>query len=228
MDSPRRTRAAAGFTLILLSGLGLLAMFRALSPDTARPSDPSFTTRDSPASGRPHRLFEVPLGALATREAENSLPDSALSPYLLYIPRLDVYASVVPIVNVQTEVGNRTVSQLSLPPAYAVGWSADSARVGQPGNTVFVGHNNEFGSVFRDLNTLVAGDEIFVRTNEADRLYLVTETEIFEEQYLSLDERLENAKWIAPTPDERLTLVTCWPYFTNTHRVVVVARPEGD
>jgi len=37
--------------------------------------------------------------------------------------------------------------------------------------------------------------------------------------------RQENARWIAPTDDERLTLVTCWPYTNNTHRVVVVAKP---
>jgi sortase A len=37
--------------------------------------------------------------------------------------------------------------------------------------------------------------------------------------------RLENASWIAKTSDERLTLVTCWPYDTNTHRLVVVASP---
>lgn len=227
MDSPRRTRAAAGFTLILLSGLGLLAMFRAVSPGSRRPADTSMI-RDQPIRGRPTRLFQAPLSTLATREAEFELPNSALTPYLLYIPRLDLYAPVISIDNEQKQIGDQIVSQLSLPPAYAVGWSAASARVGQPGNTVFIGHNNEFGSVFRDLNTLVAGDKIYVRTNEADRLYLVSQTATFAEEYAPLEERLANAEWIAPTPGERLTLVTCWPYFTNTHRVVVVARPEGD
>ena len=38
--------------------------------------------------------------------------------------------------------------------------------------------------------------------------------------------RGENAKWIEPTEDERLTLVSCWPFVKPDHRVVVVARPQ--
>ena len=39
--------------------------------------------------------------------------------------------------------------------------------------------------------------------------------------------RAQHARWIAPTGDVRLTLVTCWPVRPpgNTHRVIVVARP---
>jgi LPXTG-site transpeptidase (sortase) family protein len=37
--------------------------------------------------------------------------------------------------------------------------------------------------------------------------------------------RMENASWIGESNDERLTLVTCWPYESNTHRLIVVARP---
>jgi sortase (surface protein transpeptidase) len=37
-------------------------------------------------------------------------------------------------------------------------------------------------------------------------------------------ERLRQAQTLAPTADPTLTLVTCWPYAANTHRVVVVAK----
>ncbi len=37
--------------------------------------------------------------------------------------------------------------------------------------------------------------------------------------------RIANAKYIQPTEDERITLVTCWPYTNNTHRLIIVARP---
>lgn len=36
---------------------------------------------------------------------------------------------------------------------------------------------------------------------------------------------LENAQFMAQTDDERLTLITCWPYETNTHRLILIARP---
>jgi sortase A len=42
---------------------------------------------------------------------------------------------------------------------------------------------------------------------------------------MSEEKRRENASWIGPFPEDRLTLVTCWPYTGNTHRVIVVAKP---
>jgi LPXTG-site transpeptidase (sortase) family protein len=223
MDPERRTRAAAGFTLMLIAGLGLLIYLQSRSPGAI---PPFLEFRRGQIMGEmPERLFELPADALATAEAEFALDDSRSLHYLLYIPRLQRYAPVVSIHNELTEVNGQEVWQLSLPPAYAVGWSETSAPVGQPGNTVFVGHNNEYGEVFRGLDELSEGDEIIVRTSEADVLYRVSETALFEEEYQPLEERLDNAHWVAPTPDERLTLITCWPYYSNTHRVIVVARP---
>ena len=40
-----------------------------------------------------------------------------------------------------------------------------------------------------------------------------------------LDVRQANARWILPTTDERVTLITCWPYESNSHRLVVIALP---
>ena len=50
---------------------------------------------------------------------------------------------------------------------------------------------------------------------------------IVPEKYEQLDIRMNNAQWILPSVDERLTLITCWPYETNTHRLIIVARPMG-
>jgi sortase A len=64
---------------------------------------------------------------------------------------------------------------------------------------------------------LWAGDEM--------RLYQVAETLILPERDQPLEVRLANAQYIQPTDDERLTLITCWPYEDNSHRAVVIARP---
>jgi len=226
MDPERRTRAATGLTLILLSGLGLLIYARSRSPEASLPVRFDFTPATEPAQAIPVQLFDAPTAEWATPEDGQIAAAEASALYLLYVPRLDLFAPVVPIENEVQQIGGEAVWQLSLPPEYAVGWSTISAPIGKPGNTVFVGHNNEFGEVFRDLETLAEGDEVYVRTETGDRRYRVSETALFEEAYRPLEERLQNAKWIAPTPDERLTLVTCWPYFSNTHRVVVVAQPD--
>ena len=34
--------------------------------------------------------------------------------------------------------------------------------------------------------------------------------------------------YIGDTPDERLTLITCWPYGINDHRLIVIARPDSE
>jgi sortase (surface protein transpeptidase) len=33
---------------------------------------------------------------------------------------------------------------------------------------------------------------------------------------------------MAPMPEERLTLITCWPYGVDDHRLIVVAKPVAD
>jgi sortase A len=97
--------------------------------------------------------------------------------------------------------------------------------VGQPGNTVLDGHHNINGEVFRDLVTLKPGDTIQMWAGDRPRDYVVTLRKILPEKGQPLTVRLENAKWIQPTSDERVTLVTCWPYTNNTHRLIVVALP---
>ena len=46
---------------------------------------------------------------------------------------------------------------------------------------------------------------------------------ILPERDADLAARLENARWIEPSQDIRLTLVTCWPEYSNTHRLIIVA-----
>jgi sortase A len=48
---------------------------------------------------------------------------------------------------------------------------------------------------------------------------------ILPERDMDMDTRMENARWILPSTDERLTLITCWPAESNTHRLIVVAQP---
>ena len=40
-------------------------------------------------------------------------------------------------------------------------------------------------------------------------------------------QRVENARWIGHFDDERITMVSCWPYSGNTHRLFVVAKPDN-
>jgi sortase A len=108
---------------------------------------------------------------------------------------------------------------------YAAGWHQTSAYPGHVGNVVLSGHHNIKGQVFRYLIDLEPDDEVFLYVGETAYHYVVTEKHLLEEKGMPEEVRRRNAQWIAPTDDERLTLVTCWPYTSNTHRLIIVAKP---
>jgi LPXTG-site transpeptidase (sortase) family protein len=108
---------------------------------------------------------------------------------------------------------------------YAGGWHKTSAPPGQPGNTVLSGHHNIKGEVFRYLVDVQEGDEVDLYVGDTVYRYYVEQKLIVKEKGESVEVRRQNAQWIAPTDDVRVTLVTCWPYTNNTHRVIVVAKP---
>jgi LPXTG-site transpeptidase (sortase) family protein len=145
--------------------------------------------------------------------------------YYLSIPRLGLTAPVVAVGSSVQTIDGQQVNQPYVPHAFAAGWSDLSAPIGAGDNTVFVGHNNVYGQVFKDIGSLTAGDEIIVTTGSGERRYYVEQVVTFNETDQGLEQRLDNAHWVQPGQGERLTLVTCWPYSTNTHRLVVVARP---
>jgi sortase A len=108
---------------------------------------------------------------------------------------------------------------------FAAGWHQNSARPGEVGNMVLSGHHNMAGEVFRYVVNLKVGDAITVYAGGKAYHYRVSEKMILADKYVSQTQREANGRWIGPFADERLTLVTCWPYTNNTHRVIVIAKP---
>jgi LPXTG-site transpeptidase (sortase) family protein len=68
------------------------------------------------------------------------------------------------------------------------------------------------------------GDEAIVWAGGQEFTYKVEEVMVLEEKFAPYEQRVDNAKWIKPFDDDRLTLVSCWPEDDNTHRVVVIAK----
>ncbi|MGB5932780.1 MAG: sortase [Anaerolineae bacterium] len=99
-----------------------------------------------------------------------------------------------------------------------VGHHIGSANPGERGNMVVSGHNDVFGEVFRRLGDLGPGAEIIVYAGETPYRYLVRERRIVEPDEVSVME---------PTTKATMTLITCYPYLIDTHRLVVIAELEG-
>jgi sortase A len=144
----------------------------------------------------------------------------------LSIPSIDLAAPVIgAALMIEPSTRQTPVYTWAVPEFSAVGWHITSAPPGEPGNTVLNGHNNIKGEVFRDLDDARPGDQVFLETGESRYHYIITNRHIVQEVGASLKTRIANAQWIAPTDDERLTLVTCWPPTGNSHRLIVTAKP---
>ncbi len=148
-------------------------------------------------------------------------------PVRFVIKELGIDAPVIDALVQLVEIDGKTYQQWTAPDEPAVGWQTTSAGLGVPGNTVLIGHHNVYGKIFLKLVYLVPGDKIDVYGQEKVYHYAVANKMLVEERDVSIEKRLENAQWLLPSSDERLTIITCWPETSNTHRLIIVAVPEG-
>lgn len=199
----------------------------ALPSPTPRPATPTATTQPAPTEPAVALPTRRPTASPTPKPTSVFLPPANSVPTHIQAPTIDLDAPVK--VMGWTVVEQADGEQIStwVVPDQAAGWHENSARPGQGSSVVLSGHHNLGSEVFRDLIDLQPGDEIILQADSLDYHYRVTDRFILSEQDVSEAQRQQNAQWILPTIDERITLVTCWPYNTNTHRLIVVAKPVG-
>ncbi len=149
---------------------------------------------------------------------------AALPPQRIVVPAIELDAPVVPMRWHNVVRNGQEFTEWDIPD-YAAGFQIGSALPGQPGNTVIAGHHNIKGRVFDRLWNLVPGDSIYLYTAENVFHYVVEDMFFLRELGASPEQRRQNAVWIGPSLDERLTLVTCWPPTGNAYRLIVIAKP---
>jgi LPXTG-site transpeptidase (sortase) family protein len=174
----------------------------------------------SPLPGNPTPTPAPPASPAQTQPADYG--DGI--PTRLYIESVGIDSVIVPVGWSMVEQSGHQFSIWQVADN-AVGWHKTSAKIGQPGNTVLTGHHNVKGEIFRDLVNVEVGDKVTVYVGDRKVEYLVELKTIVKEKGEPIEVRQRNAEWIASTNDERITMVTCWPYTNNTHRVIVVAKP---
>ena len=156
-------------------------------------------------------------------------PSPTPTPYILgriSIPRVGIDASIIAVSWHMEWLGGQQVAVWDVARNDA-GWHRGTAAPGAAGNCVLSGHiKGTTGGVFRGLSDVVVGDEIWLATADGRTLhYTVDEALLLRETGADLVQRAANARYMDPTEDTRLTLITCWPDWAYTHRVVVIARP---
>jgi sortase A len=186
------------------------------------------TAQQSPATGStPELLPEWDIAPASEDTQPTRPPQAEQPPTRIVAPAINLDAEVVSM-GWDLVTRNKTMVSQWVVPSGAAGWHVNSALPGHGENIVLSGHHNIQGRVFRYVVNLEPGDEITLYVGNSPYVYNVTEKYILKEAGMPLAVRQQNAQWIMPTGDERLTLVTCWPYEWpgNSHRVIVVAKPS--
>jgi len=186
------------------------------SPLPATPTDTAVPT-PTPTVALPPTWTPTPLPPTPT--------PAIYPPTRIVIPSVGIDAPVVPTHWEMKEVAGAQQPVWVVPDAPYVGWHETSAPLGRPGNTVLNGHNWPENGPFRLLHKVQPGDPLIVYSGAIVFLYRVDEVLLLPEAGQPLEVRQANARYIQPTDDERVTLVTCHPYGSTRFRLIVIAHP---
>ena len=203
------------------------------------PTTPSVTSNDEPlleasappptpgATAKPtsEGLASTPqqLQPLPTAVGRSAMPP----PTHITIAAAGIDTDVVQVSAEPISVEDRTVLKWQVAD-YTAGHHDTSANPGEGGNIVIAGHDDYHGAVFRGLHDIQIGDLVTLTTSAGQFSYVVVEVHLRQEKGMPLDDRLAIGVWMQPMPEERLTLITCWPYGVDDHRMIVVAKPVTD
>ena len=209
------------FLTLILASLSMVGCGRRSEAAEATPTT-AVAAAQPAAPAASAVLAAPPLAAQVNPVSEGAAP----LPTRLEIPAIDVDTPVVELGWSQQENQEGQIFSEWDVAAYAAGWHKNSALPDQSGNVVMSGHNNILGAVFRELDQLKQGDPISVWMGNHLFTYAVDQVIVLPDRNISDEQRAANSRWIGPFDDDRLTLVSCWPRNNNTHRIVVIARPQ--
>lgn len=153
------------------------------------------------------------------------LPDTVETSYWMSIPNISLEAPVIALAPREQDYDGQTLMRLPVPNSYSISWDLTSSTPGFAGNTIMTGHNNLYGGVFQNLQYMQPGWEIAIWSAYGVHSYYVTDVIYLPEDEQPVEERVQNAAYMAQTGGDVLTLITCWPNEQSTHRLIVIARP---
>jgi sortase A len=206
------TRAFAN--LLIAGGIALLALtavyhgygvYQAQRSGLTIPA----TALSLPIPREPPPLFEAPEQVAA--------PVVVSSPAVrISIPSIDVDAPVVELGTIRNEKGELVWETAK----HAVGHHIGTANPGDRGNVVMSGHISSpvkrEGNVFSRLPELQVGEAVVIQTAGETYYYRISDRRVVDPSEISV---------MNPTATPVLTLITCFPDWVYSHRLVVTGVP---
>ena len=113
-----------------------------------------------------------------------------------------------PVHEVKVNMGVWQVSPMD------IGHHEGTANPGETGNVVLAGHRDINSALFRELDRLKPGDEVFVSNSLGEYRYVVNDSFVVGPSHTEV---------MDPTTDKRVTLITCTPIGLATQRLIVTA-----
>lgn len=185
----------------------------------------SATPSTSLASGGPPVVQTDPSPVSSTPQPSPSPLVAMPKPTRIQIPAANIDTKIVEVGYDVVTIDGQQVIQWQVAD-HAAGHNSTSANPGEGHNIVITGHDDWRGEVFRTLEQAKPGDDVIITTEDGKvHHYSVTEVELRKEVGVPLSERLATGQFLAPMGEERVTLVTCWPYGVDDHRLIVIAKP---
>ncbi len=230
-----------GLVLLVIPALLLSACGRSRSeePPTATPlALPTATPTPVPtqAGGETQASPAQPTVTATTEpqvayQAMDPLPpEQTAPPVSLRFAALDRTVPVTAMGWRIVELGGERTTQWDVPEESA-GWHPNSVGPGGAGNLVISGHQLLGAAVFAPLaqGLVKVGQHVLV-TDADGRTFVYQVTQVTEPLPITADLAEEAAlatQFMGPTATPQLTLVTGWPDFTTTHRIIAVAQFLG-
>ena len=128
----------------------------------------------------------------------------------------DVFGMLeIPQINLEQYVVTGTSTEAL---TYGPGYYTKTSTPGNRGNVGIAGHRTTYGAPFSDLDKLQTGDEIMLTVGADKYKYIIDEILIVDPD--------EGERYLYNRGDERITLTTCHPKFSDKLRLIVTGSLE--
>jgi LPXTG-site transpeptidase (sortase) family protein len=128
----------------------------------------------------------------------------------------DVFGMLeIPQINLEQYVVTGTSTEAL---TYGPGYYIKTSTPGNRGNVGIAGHRTTYGAPFSDLDKLQTGDEIMLTVGADKYKYIIDEILIVDPN--------QGERYLYNRGDERITLTTCHPKFSDKLRLIVTGSLE--
>ena len=102
-----------------------------------------------------------------------------------------------------------------------IGHYTGTARPGEVGNFATAAHRGGFGGSYRNIHRFVAGDKVYVQTNDGWYTYRYLQTKIVKPEDIDVISAVPRGLVGAKEGGSYMTMTSCDPIYVNTNRIIV-------